>query len=121
MLVWNHCGYLKWGDLEVPIEFNNTSRGQNVSENSQKRSEPAIQFSQSIAPSNPPAAAGFAWLLVLVLVVPFIGLLLGLVMLQDARHSAARGNKPSVVNRSVIVIAIVISGCLSLMILLLGM
>jgi hypothetical protein len=57
----------------------------------------------------------------LVLVVPFIGLLLGLVMLQDARHSAARGNKPSVVNRSVIVIAIVISGCLSLMILLLGM
>ena len=105
----------------MPIEFNNTSRGQNASGNLQKRSEPAIQFSQSIAPSSPPEASGFAWLLVLVLLVPFIGLILGLVMLQDSRHSAARGNKPSVINRSVIVAAIVISGCLSLIILLLGM
>lgn len=81
--------------------------------------EPSIQFSQDLAPSHGPRYSNLGWLLLLLIVWPFVGFVLGLQQIQDARHSRIRGNPRPVTFVAALYVATLASFLLSVLVLLL--
>lgn len=74
----------------MPIEFDNESKRQDSSVPKAK-SGPAISFSQDKALSNTGKASTVSWILILMVLLPGAGVLIGISQIQEARASASRG------------------------------
>lgn len=75
----------------MPIEFNNESQSQRPGT---QRSEaaPAISFSQDKALANSAKASTISWVLILLILLPVAGVMIGIFQIQEARQAASRGN-----------------------------
>lgn len=74
----------------VPIEFDNQSP-RRQSEKPSAVSGPSISFSQEKALSNSGKTSTISWVLILILILPIAGILIGVSQIQEAKHSASRG------------------------------
>jgi hypothetical protein len=74
----------------MPVEFNNESKRPESSV-PKANSGPAISFSQDKALSNTGKASTVSWILILMVLFPGVGVLIGIFQIQEARASASRG------------------------------
>lgn len=74
----------------MPIEFDNKSRPQRT-DKPKVETGPAISFSQDKALSNSGKTSTISWVLILLVILPVAGILIGLFQIQEARQSASRG------------------------------
>lgn len=74
----------------MPIEFDNESRPRR-SDKPRVETGPAISFSQDKALSNSGKTSTISWILILLVILPVAGILIGLFQIQEARQSASRG------------------------------
>jgi len=79
----------------MPIEFDNESRSR-VPKTSKGDIGPAISFSQDKALSNSGKTSTISWVLILLMVLPVAGILIGVFQIQEARQAKSRGNPWSV-------------------------
>lgn len=74
----------------MPIEFDNESRPRRT-DKPKVEIWPAISFSQDKALSNSGKTSTISWVLILLVILPVAGILIGLFQIQEARQSASRG------------------------------
>jgi len=79
-----------WYDRAMPIEFDNESRPRHLKTPSTENG-PSITFSQDKALSNSGKTSTISWILILILILPVAGILIGVFQIQEAKHSVTRG------------------------------
>lgn len=97
----------------MPIKFNNESRHQK-SDIPVAGNGPSISFSQDKALSNSGKASTISWILILLVIIPIAGILIGLFQIQEARQSASRGKPWSSAHTQGLYVATILSVVLTM-------
>lgn len=93
----------------MPIEFDNTGPAGQPKDARRPERPPALEFAQEAAESGSVRQSSYGWLWLVAIITPYVGIFIGLYLLQQVRHSDFRGHSWADIDRKSILAATILS------------